>query len=156
MAKDRPQAAFQMVPIIAEECMGSTCTWTLLEEEVLCGHFLHSGLRSALHWIMANDYAVELLQCYMYLEDFSLSRSTKVFHMSRVSMLGVCVRERSGVPVAMEELRRPQRQPHPFPSITSDSDLQQLCLPPNRLLELTTTVKPGGSDARQTKREGYS
>lgn len=134
MAKDRPQAAFQMVPIIAEECMGSTCTWTLLEEEVLCGHFLHSGLRSALHWIMANDYAVELLQCYMYLEDFSLSRSTKVFHMSRVSMLGVCVRERSGVPVAMEELRRPQQQPHPFPSITSDSDLQQLCLPPNRLL----------------------
>ena len=33
---------------------------------------------SALHWIMANDYAVELLQCYMYLEDFSLSRSTNM------------------------------------------------------------------------------
>ena len=54
--------------------------------------YLHSGLRSALHWIMANDYAVELLQCYMYLEDFSPPKCS--ICLESPCSVYVCVKDR--------------------------------------------------------------
>ncbi|KAL5509633.1 hypothetical protein EMCRGX_G005033 [Ephydatia muelleri] len=94
--------------------------------------YIFNQFASALHWIMATNYAADLIH---YLDDFLLagppgqptcSESTK-------TMLRVC--ERLGIPVALDKLEGPATT-ITFLGITIDTTLQQLQLPPDKLQEM--------------------
>ena len=99
--------------------------------------YIFNQLASALHWIMATNYAVDLIH---YLDDFLLAGppGQPTCSESTETMLRVC--ERLGIPVALDKLEGPATT-KTFFGITINTTLQQLQLPPDKLQEMTLLIK---------------
>ena len=94
--------------------------------------YIFNQFASALHWIMATNYAADLIH---YLDDFLLAGppGQPTCSESTETMLRVC--ERLGIPVALDKLEGPATT-ITFLGITIDTTLQQLQLPPDKLQEM--------------------
>ena len=103
--------------------------------------YIFNQFASALHWIMATNYAADLIH-YLddYLDDFLLAGppGQPTCSVSTETMLRVC--ERLGIPVALDKLEGPATT-ITFLGITINTTLQQLRLPPDKLLEMTLLIK---------------
>eukprot|EP00731_Ephydatia_muelleri_P034485 Em0062g8a len=99
--------------------------------------YIFNQFSSALHWIMATNYAADLIY---YLDDFLLAGppGQPTCSESTETMLRVC--ERLGIPVALDKLEGPATT-ITFLGITIDTTLQQLRLPPDKLQEMTLLIK---------------
>ena len=95
--------------------------------------YIFNQFASALHWIMATNYAADLIH---YLDDFLLAGPPGQLTCSESTetMLRVC--ERLGIPVALDKLEGPATA-ITFLGITIDTTLQQLRLPPDKLQEIS-------------------
>ena len=84
--------------------------------------YIFNQFASALHWIMATNYAADLIH---YLDDFLLAGlpGQPTCSESTETMLRVC--ERLGIPVALDKLEGPATT-ITFLGITIDTTLQQL------------------------------
>ena len=89
--------------------------------------YIFNQFASALHWIMATNYAADLIH---YLDDFLLAGppGQPTCSESTETMLRVC--ERLGIPVALDKLEGPVTT-ITFLGITIDTTLQQLRLTPD-------------------------
>eukprot|EP00731_Ephydatia_muelleri_P033508 Em0031g16a len=94
--------------------------------------YIFNQFASALHWIMATNYAADLIH---YLDDFLLAGppGQPTCSESTETMLRVC--ERLGIPVALDKLEGPVTT-ITFLGITIDTTLQQLRLRPDKLQEM--------------------
>ncbi|KAL5509611.1 hypothetical protein EMCRGX_G005005 [Ephydatia muelleri] len=94
--------------------------------------YIFNQFASALHWIMATNYAADLIH---YLDDFLLAGPPGQPTCSELmeTMLRVC--ERLGIPVALDKLEGPATT-ITFLGITINTTLQQLQLPPDKLQEM--------------------
>eukprot|EP00731_Ephydatia_muelleri_P034492 Em0062g15a len=94
--------------------------------------YIFNQFASALHWIMATNYAADLIH---YLDDFHLAGppGQPTCSESTETMLRVC--ERLGIPVALDKLEGPVTT-ITFLGITIDTTLQQLRLRPDKLQEM--------------------
>eukprot|EP00731_Ephydatia_muelleri_P033498 Em0031g6a len=94
--------------------------------------YIFNQFASALHWIMATNYAADLIH---YLDDFLLAGppGQPTCSESTETMLRVC--ERLGIPVALDKLEGPATT-ITFLGITINTTLQQLQLPPDKLQEM--------------------
>ena len=94
--------------------------------------YIFDQFASALHWIMATNYAADLIH---YLDDFLLAGPPGQPTCSELmkTMLRVC--ERLGIPVALDKLEGPVTT-ITFLGITINTTLQQLQLPPDKLQEM--------------------
>ena len=99
--------------------------------------YIFNQFASALHWIMATNYATDLIH---YLDDFLLAGppGQPTCSESTETMLRVC--ERLGIPVALDKLEGPATTIM-FLGITIDTTLQQLRLPPDKMQEMTLMIK---------------
>eukprot|EP00731_Ephydatia_muelleri_P035507 Em0130g1a len=99
--------------------------------------YIFNQFASALHWIMATNYAADLIY---YLDDFLLAGppGQPTCSESTETMLRVC--ERLGIPVALDKLEGPATT-ITFLGITINTTLQQLRLPPDKLQEMTLLIK---------------
>eukprot|EP00731_Ephydatia_muelleri_P034980 Em0089g11a len=99
--------------------------------------YIFNQFASDLHWIMATNYAADLIH---YLDDFLLASppGQPTCSESTETMLRVC--ERLGIPVALDKLEGPATTIM-FLGITIDTTLQQLRLPPDKLQEMTLLIK---------------
>ena len=99
--------------------------------------YIFNQFTSALHWIMATNYAADLIH---YLDDFLLAGppGQPTCSESTETMLRVC--ERLGIPVALDKLEGPATTIM-FLGITIHTTLQQLRLPPDKLQEMTLLIK---------------
>ena len=99
--------------------------------------YIFNQFASDLHWIMATNYAADLIH---YLDDFLLAGppGQPTCSESMETMLRVC--ERLGIPVALDKLEGPATTIM-FLGITIDTTLQQLRLPPDKLLKMTLLIK---------------
>ena len=111
MAKIDLKAAFRMVPIAAEEWDLLGLHWkrkyyvdTCLPFGLRSAPYLFNQFASALHWIMATNYAADVIH---YLDDFLLAgpAGQPTCSESAETMLRVC--ERLGIPVALDKLKGP-------------------------------------------------
>ena len=105
------KAAFRMVPIAAEEWDLLGLHWkrkyyvdTCLPFGLRSAPYLFNQFASALHWIMATNYAADVIH---YLDDFLLAgpAGQPTCSESAETMLRVC--ERLGIPVALDKLKGP-------------------------------------------------
>ena len=111
--------------------------------------YIFNQFASALHWIMATNYAADLIY---YLDDFLLAGppGQPTCSESTETMLRVC--ERLGIPVALDKLEGPATT-ITFLGITIDTTLQQLRLPPDKLQEMTLLIKSWLGKHKTTKRD---
>ena len=111
--------------------------------------YIFNQFASALHWIMATNYAADLIH---YLDDFLLAGppGQPTCSESTETMLRVC--ERLGIPVALDKLEGPVTT-ITFLGITIDTTLQQLRLPPDKLQEMTLLIKSWLGKHKTTKRD---
>jgi hypothetical protein len=156
MAKIDLKAAFRMVPIAAEEWDLLGLHWkgmyyvdTCLPFGLRSAPYLFNQFASALHWIMATNYAADVIH---YLDDFLLAgpAGQPTCSESAETMLSVC--ERLGIPVALDKLEGPATT-ITFLGITIDTTLQQLRLPPDKLQEMTILIKSWLGKHKATKRD---
>ena len=156
MAKIDLKAAFRMVPIAAEEWDLLGLHWkgkyyvdTCLPFGLRSAPYLFNQFASALHWIMATNYAADVIH---YLDDFLLAgpAGQPTCSESAETMLRVC--ERLGIPVALDKLEGPATT-ITFLGITIDTTLQQLRLPPDKLQEMTILIKSWLGKHKATKRD---
>ena len=110
--------------------------------------YIFNQFASALHWIMATNYAADLIH---YLDDFLLAGppGQPTCSESTETMLRVC--ERLGIPVALDKLEGPATT-ITFLGITIDTTLQQLQLPPDKLQEMILLIKSWLRKHKTTKR----
>ena len=156
MAKIDLKAAFRMVPIAAEEWDLLGLHWKGMYYEDTClpfglrsAPYLFNQFASALHWIMATNYAADVIH---YLDDILLAgpAGQPTCSESAETMLRVC--ERLGIPVALDKLEGPATT-ITFLGITIDTTLQQLRLPPDKLQEMTILIKSWLGKHKATKRD---
>ena len=156
MAKIDLKAAFRMVPIVAEEWDLLGLHWkgkyyvdTCLPFGLRSAPYIFNQFASALHWIMATNYAAELIH---YLDDFLLAGppGQPTCSKSTETMLRVC--EKLGISVALDKLEGPATT-ITFLGITINTTLQQLRLPPDKLQEMTLLIKSWLGKHKTTKRD---
>eukprot|EP00731_Ephydatia_muelleri_P036002 Em0189g6a len=111
--------------------------------------YIYYQFASALHWIMATNYAADLIH---YLDDFLLAGppGQPTCSESMETMLRVCMR--LGIPVALDKLEGPATT-ITFLGITINIALQQLRLPPDKLQEMTLMIKSWLGKHKTTKRD---
>eukprot|EP00731_Ephydatia_muelleri_P028758 Em0020g402a len=98
---------------------------------------------SALHWIMATNYAADLIH---YFDDFLLAGPPG----QPTCSVKVC--KKLGIPVGLDKLEGPATTIM-FLGITIDTTLQQLRLPPDKLQEMTLLIKSWLGKHKTTKRD---
>ena len=159
MAKVDLKLAFRMVPVCRQDWKLLGLYWnkqyyvdTCLPFGCRSSPFLFNQFAQALHWIVANNYKLQLIH---YLDDFFIVDQPRLDHCAVAveTMLRVC--NNLSIPVAMEKLEGPATT-ITFLGIEIDSTTHQLRLPDSKLTSLQDELWGWRQRRKCTKRQMLS
>ena len=154
MAKIDLKAAFRMVPIAAEEWDLLGLHWkgkyyidTCLPFGLRSAPYLFNQFASALHWIMATNYAADVITIWM-ISSWPAQLDSPLVASQQKPCSEYVRGWVSQLPWTSWKAQRP-----PSHSLASPSTLQQLRLPPDKLQEMTILIKSWLGKHKATKRD---